>query len=57
MIFQEPMLSLNPVQTIFQQLSEMIKLHITRDSIEINEIMNDIISLVKNTINAELRSQ
>ena len=27
------------------------------NSIEINEIMNDIISLVKNTINAELRSQ
>ncbi len=46
MIFQEPMLSLNPVQTIFQQLSEMIKLHITRDSNQVNEICEEIITKV-----------
>ena len=46
MIFQEPMLSLNPVQTIFQQLSEMIKLHITRDSNQVNEICGEIITKV-----------
>ncbi len=43
MIFQEPMLSLNPVQTIYQQLSEMIKLHITKNSNQINNICNDIL--------------
>ena len=46
MIFQEPMLSLNPVQTIFQQLSEMIKLHKTRNINQINDICIEIITKV-----------
>ena len=44
MIFQEPMLSLNPVQTIQTQLHEVIKLHITRNEKEIDTLSEEIIT-------------
>ncbi len=43
MIFQEPMLSLNPVQTINTQLSEIIKLHMTSNIEEIKSLSKNII--------------
>ncbi len=43
MIFQEPMLSLNPVQTINTQLTEIIKLHITKNTDSIKKLASDII--------------
>ena len=43
MIFQEPMLSLNPVQTINTQLTEIIKLHVTKNIKSINKLSSDII--------------
>jgi len=44
MIFQEPMLSLNPVQTINTQLTEVIKLHITKDEDNIKKIASEMIN-------------
>ncbi len=44
MIFQEPMLSLNPVQTIKTQLVEVIKLHVTDNLQIINQLSHDILS-------------
>ena len=43
MIFQEPMLSLNPVQTIKGQLHEVIKLHITKIQKDIDYLSKEII--------------
>ena len=43
MIFQEPMLSLNPVQTIRSQIHEVIKLHVTKDTDIINELTESIL--------------
>ncbi|MBS82820.1 MAG: microcin ABC transporter ATP-binding protein [Gammaproteobacteria bacterium] len=43
MIFQEPMLSLNPVQTVRTQIHEVIKLHITKDINLINELTKSIL--------------
>ena len=37
-IFQEPMLSLNPVLTINTQLTEIIKLHITNDNKKVQDL-------------------
>ena len=42
-IFQEPMLSLNPVQSINSQLTEVIKLHVTQNLYDIKEIAKEII--------------
>ena len=41
-IFQEPMLSLNPVQTIKKQIIEVLKLHLTNDINEQNKSISDI---------------
>ena len=43
MIFQEPMLSLNPVQTIKKQLDEVIKLHVTKIKKDIDSLSKEII--------------
>ena len=43
-IFQEPMLSLNPVQTIQTQLEEIIKLHITSKKSDIETLSNEMLS-------------
>ncbi|MDA7841634.1 dipeptide ABC transporter ATP-binding protein [Gammaproteobacteria bacterium] len=43
MIFQEPMLSLNPVQTIKKQLDEVIKLHVTKIQKDIDSLSKEII--------------
>ncbi len=43
-VFQDPMSSLNPVQTIFQQISEMIAIH--RPDKPAAEIRSDVISLL-----------
>jgi microcin C transport system ATP-binding protein len=43
MIFQEPMLSLNPVQTIKRQLHEVIKLHVTKIQKDIDYLAKEII--------------
>ena len=43
MIFQEPMLSLNPVQTIKGQLHEVIKLHVTKIQKDIDYLSKEII--------------
>ena len=43
MIFQEPMLSLNPVQTIKTQITEVINLHLTKNESEHMDIINDIL--------------
>ena len=43
MIFQEPMLSLNPVQTIKKQLEEIIKLHITSVHSEVQNLSKAIL--------------
>ena len=43
MIFQEPMLSLNPVQTIKGQLHEVIKLHVTKIQKNIDYLSKEII--------------
>ena len=43
MIFQEPMLSLNPVQTIKAQLHEVIKLHVTKIQKDIDYLAKEII--------------
>ena len=43
MIFQEPMLSLNPVLTINTQLTEIIKLHITDDNKKVQDLSKNII--------------
>jgi|TARA_B110001454_G_scaffold218110_1_gene245157 microcin C transport system ATP-binding protein len=43
MIFQEPMLSLNPVQTIKGQLHEVIKLHVTKIKKDIDYLSKEII--------------
>ena len=48
-VFQEPMLSLNPVQKISTQLIEVIKLHMDHDSDEQIKIARDI--LVKTGLN------
>ena len=45
MVFQEPMLSLNPVQTIKTQLYEVIKLHITKNQNDIQNIYLKILLL------------
>ncbi len=42
-VFQEPMLSLNPVQKISTQIIEVIKLHITRDKTKQILIAEDIL--------------
>ena len=42
-VFQEPMLSLNPVQKISTQLSEVIKLHIDDNPLSQNSIAQDIL--------------
>ena len=42
-VFQEPMLSLNPVQKISTQLNEVIKLHLDSDLIRASQIMEDIL--------------
>ena len=42
MIFQEPMLSLNPVQTIKTQICEVIKLHLTNDETKFQNIIKSI---------------
>ena len=44
MIFQEPMLSLNPVQTLKTQICEVIKLHITDDESQFPDIIESIFS-------------
>ena len=44
MIFQEPMLSLNPVQTLKTQIYEIIKLHLTKDETKFQEIISSIFS-------------
>ena len=41
-IFQEPMLSLNPVQTIKKQIIEVLNLHLTNDINEQNKSISDI---------------
>ena len=43
MVFQEPMLSLNPVQTIKKQLDEVIKLHVTKIQKDIDSLSKEII--------------
>ena len=43
-VFQEPMLSLNPVQKISTQLNEVIKLHIDSDPFQQKTIARDILS-------------
>ena len=43
MIFQEPMLSLNPVQTIKKQLEEIIKLHITSERQKVQFLSKEIL--------------
>ncbi len=43
MVFQEPMLSLNPVQTIQTQLEEIIKLHVTVNKLEIKKLSDKIL--------------
>ena len=43
MIFQEPMLSLNPVQTVEQQLGEMIRLHLSTNQSIIKNLSEKII--------------
>ena len=42
MIFQEPMLSLNPVQTLKTQICEVIKLHLTNDETKFQSIIESI---------------
>ncbi len=42
MIFQEPMLSLNPVQTLKTQICEVIKLHLTNDESEYPTIIESV---------------
>ena len=42
-VFQEPMLSLNPVQKISTQLNEVIKLHLNSDPVKASQIMEDIL--------------
>ena len=44
-VFQDPMSSLNPVQTIFQQISEMIAIH--RPDKSTAEIRSNVIDLLK----------
>ena len=44
MIFQEPMLSLNPVQTLKTQICEVIKLHLTNDENKFQDIIKSIFS-------------
>ena len=44
MIFQEPMLSLNPVQTLKTQIYEIIKLHLTKDESRFLNIISSIFS-------------
>ncbi|MBT3697424.1 MAG: ABC transporter ATP-binding protein [Gammaproteobacteria bacterium] len=46
MVFQEPMLSLNPVQTIKTQLYEVIKLHITKNQNDIEHLSKNIITQI-----------
>ena len=43
MVFQEPMLSLNPVQTIRGQLHEVINLHVTKIQKDIDYLSKEII--------------
>ena len=43
MIFQEPMLSLNPVQTVKQQLGEVIRLHLSTEQSIIEDLSEKII--------------
>mgnify|MGYP001312491182 CR=1 FL=1 len=42
-VFQEPMLSLNPVQKISTQITEVIKLHLTRNKIKQIVLAKDIL--------------
>ena len=42
MIFQEPMLSLNPVQTLKTQICEVIKLHLTNDETKFQSVIESI---------------
>ena len=44
MIFQEPMLSLNPVQSLRTQICEVIKLHLTNDESKFQDIIESIFS-------------
>ena len=44
MIFQEPMLSLNPVHTLKTQICEVIKLHLTEDEGRFHDIIRSIFS-------------
>ena len=43
MVFQEPMLSLNPVQTIQTQLEEIIKLHVTTNKSEVKNLSDKML--------------
>lgn len=53
MIFQEPMTSLSPVHTVGDQVTEMIRQHVTRDRAEARERAVDMLTRVKMTRPAE----
>lgn len=46
MIFQEPMTSLNPVLTINEQLSEMLKLHLQMDKAAAGERVIELLNMI-----------